>query len=169
MDWVIELFIEFLSRKCSVWIFLHIFFMCFLNLSQVIIILVDWAICPDPLLLNSAHNFEESMKVSCHVLIYFLAHLFDTHFKEHSLQVKVCFGVHWWPSPDFIINKCIWLLFICGPWIIWFGWLGFGFILSNYWFIISYWSLFPLLAFVMNVRIGIVFWFRILLWIHRCE
>ena len=180
MDRIVEVLIEFLCWVLTTRVFREKFIVSFSNLSQVIIVLVNWAVCPDPLLLNGTHDFEEAMEISCHKQIYLIWNVLYGIVAKHDLQICIRSGMEIFPPLHFFNGEWILLLQRSWPGVIWLFWLGLywfwfssvgvfliGHILS--WCYVSccrlscYWGLFLFLKFCIRVvlRVRILFWFLV--------
>ena len=69
MNGILVLFEEFDGRESLLFVELHVEFVLFSNVLEVVIVLFNGSIGPNPLFLNCAKNVEEAIKVLSHLFI----------------------------------------------------------------------------------------------------
>ena len=101
MNWIFILFEEFDGWECLLFVEFHIKIVFFSNVIEIVVVLFNGSIGPNPLFLDCAKNLEEFIEVFCHLLIENCSHLFDAQLLKHGFEIFVGCRVRSLPFTDF--------------------------------------------------------------------
>ena len=102
MNWIFVLFEEFDSWERLLFVEFHVEIVLFSNVIEIVVVLFNGSVGPNPLFLDCAKNVKEFIKVLSHLLIENRSHFLDAQLLKHGIEILVGARVRFLPSADFV-------------------------------------------------------------------